>query len=46
MGWLRRFIHRMVGGDRYHEQANEVNNRQLRTQFLSKQYEVYRRRGE
>ena len=43
MGWIKALIHRWVGRDRYHTQASEVTARQLRTQLLSKQYEVYRR---
>lgn len=45
MSWLRRFIHRLVGRDRYHDQAVEVNNRGLRVDLLNKRLEVIERRG-
>jgi hypothetical protein len=45
MSWLRRFIHRWMGHDRYHEQANAVNVRHFRQALLSKQLEVIERRG-
>jgi hypothetical protein len=43
MSWLRRLIHKLMGRDRYHDQANEVNNRRLRVELLSKELELYRR---
>lgn len=46
MSWLRRWIHRLVGRDRYHEQANAVQVRYLRQALLTKQLHVIERRGE
>lgn len=43
MNWLRRMIHALVGRDRYHDQANEVNDRQARLYMLSKRLEVIQR---
>lgn len=43
MKWLRAFIHRLMGGDRYHQQANAVHSRRLRQELLAKQLEVVRR---
>ena len=45
MSWLKRLIHRLVGHDRYHEQANAVNVRHFRQALLTKQLEVIERRG-
>ena len=44
MSWLRRLIHRFVGQDRYHEQAQEVTNRRLRVELLQKRLQVIERR--
>ena len=44
MRWVRRMIHKLVGHDRYHDQANEVNNRQLRAQLLERRLQVIERR--
>ena len=44
MSWLRRFVHKLVGRDRYHEQANEVNIRGLRLDLLQKRLQVIERR--
>ena len=46
MKWLRRFIHLLAGKDRYHEQANEVNNRGLRAELLARRLQVIERRVE
>ena len=43
MKWLRMVVQALVGRDRYHAQANEVNNRRLRAELLAKQLEVVRR---
>jgi hypothetical protein len=43
MTWLRLIIRTLLGHTRYHDQANEVNIRRLRTELLSKQLEVVRR---
>lgn len=50
MNWLRRFIHRLTGHDRFHEQADAVNLRGLTAQMrrrrverLSNEFELYRR---
>jgi hypothetical protein len=43
MRWLRMVIRSLLGRTRYHDQANEVNIRRLRTELLSKQLEVVRR---
>ena len=43
MSWLTRLIERLLGRTRYHDQANEVNNRSLRVERLSKELELYRR---
>ena len=45
MNWLRSLVRRMVGQDRYHEQANAVNIRHFRQALLTKQLEVIERRG-
>ena len=45
MRWLRRLIHRWVGPDRYHDQAQEVQNRALRLHLLNQRLEVIERRG-
>lgn len=45
MSWLRRFIHRLVGHDRYHDQAVQVNNRGLRVDILNQRLQVIERRG-
>jgi hypothetical protein len=42
--WLRRLIHRLAGKDRYHDQAEQVNNRGLRVDLLNKRLAVYERR--
>ncbi len=42
--WLRRLIRRFVGRDRYHDQAQAVNNRGLRVELLQKRLEVIERR--
>ena len=44
MNWLRQLVHKWIGRDRYHDQANEVNNRGLRVQLLNKRLEVIERR--
>jgi hypothetical protein len=44
MRWLRRLIHLWMGRDRYHDQAQEVNNRKLRTDLLEKRLQVVTRR--
>ena len=44
MGWLQRLIHRLLPRDRYHDQANEVNNRGLRVDLLNKRLQVIERR--
>lgn len=44
MNWLRSLIRRLLPRDRYHDQANEVNNRQLRAQLLQKRLQVIERR--
>ena len=31
MSWLRRLVHRLIGRDRYHEQAQEVTANGLRS---------------
>jgi hypothetical protein len=43
MKWLRRLIRKWAGSDRYHEQANRVQDRQLRAELLSKRLDVVRR---
>jgi len=43
MTWLRGLIHRLLGRDRFHEQANAVHVRRLRQELLTKQFEVVRR---
>ena len=45
MKWLRRMIHRLMGRDRYHDQAEQVNIRGLRVDLLNKHLEVIERRG-
>ena len=44
MSWLRKLIHKWLGRDRYHDQANEVNNRGLRVELLNRRLEVIERR--
>ena len=44
MRWIRRLVHKLVGRDRYHEQANEVNIRGLRLDLLQKRLQVIERR--
>ena len=46
MRWIRRLVHKLVGRDRYHEQANEVNIRGLRLDILQKRLQVIERRHE
>ena len=42
--WIRNWLHRTFGSDpRYHQQAQEVTNRSLRVERLSKELELYRR---
>lgn len=43
MDRLRRFIHRLFGASRYHDQASAVTARTLRADLLSKRLEVYQR---
>lgn len=43
MRWLKRLIHRLVGADRFHDQASEVTARTLRAELLSKRLDVYQR---
>jgi hypothetical protein len=45
MNWLRRLIRGLLPRDRYHDQAQEVNIRQLRAELLSKRLAVIERRG-
>ena len=44
MTWLRRLIKRLVGPDKYHQQASEVTARALRAELLSKRLDVMTRR--
>ena len=44
MRWVRRLIHRMMGRDRYHDQASEVTARSLRAELLSRRLQVIERR--
>lgn len=44
MNWLRRVIRTFLPQDRYHDQAQEVNIRQLRADLLSKRLAVIERR--
>ena len=44
MRWIRRLVHKLVGRDRYHEQANAVNIRGLRLDILQKRLQVIERR--
>ena len=44
MGWLRRLIHRLMGSDRYHDQAGEVQAQILRADLLEKRLQVFQRR--
>jgi hypothetical protein len=44
MKWLRSFIHRLVGRDRYHDQSSEVQTRALRVEILRQRAQVYERR--
>ena len=51
MSWLRLIIRSLLGQTRYHDQANEVNNRklragQLRREALGMRLDVLERRGE
>jgi hypothetical protein len=43
MSWLRRLVHKWLGPTRYHDQANEVQNRRMRVELLSKELDLYRR---
>lgn len=45
MKWVRRLIHKLVGPDRYHDQAGEVNNRGLRVHLLNQRLQVIERRA-
>ena len=49
IGKVRRLIHRLVhrwaGPDKFHENANQLNNRGLRLELLTKRLEVIERRG-
>lgn len=45
MRWLRSVIRSLIGRDRYHDQATEVNNRALRVELLQKRLQVIERRG-
>ena len=42
---IRRLVHRWAGPDKYHEHANQLNNRGLRLELLTKRLEVIERRG-
>ena len=44
MNWLRRIVHRMLGRDQYHDQAEQVNIRGLRAELLHKRLQVIERR--
>ena len=44
MKWVKRLIHRFIGRDRYHDQAQAVNNRGLRVELLQKRLQVIERR--
>jgi hypothetical protein len=44
MSWLRRLVRKLVGRDRYHDQAQEVNMRGLRVELLQKRLQVIERR--
>ena len=44
MTWLRRLMHRLIGRDRYHDQAQLVNNRGRRVELLQKRLQVIERR--
>ena len=44
MTWLRALIHRLVGPDRHHDLAEQVNNRGLRMELLNKRLAVIERR--
>jgi hypothetical protein len=46
MNLLRRLIRRWIGKDRYHEQAQEIQNRHLRLAILDRRLQVIERRGE
>ena len=46
MSWLRSFVHRLMGRDRYHDQAEQVNIRGLRVELLNKRLAVVERRTE
>ena len=44
MKWLKRFVHRLLPHDRYHDQAEKVNIRGLRAELLTKRLQVIERR--
>lgn len=44
MNWLRMVIHALIGRDRYHDQANEVQTRKLRAEILHRRLQVIERR--
>ena len=41
--WLRRLIHHLLGASRYHDQANDVQVRELRLHTLERRYQVLTR---
>ena len=41
---IQGFIHRLVGPDKYHDNANRLNNRGLRLELLNRRLEVIERR--
>ena len=45
MRWIRGVIHRWVGPDRYHDQAQQVQIRKLRLHMLNQRLDVIERRG-
>ena len=41
---IRRLVHRWAGPDKYHDNANKLNNRGLRLELLERRLEVIERR--